>query len=88
MGRIQRWAIVAGMAVAIASPVVFSGCYAHADYYDASYGDYHPRDRDEVAWYGRWETETHRQHLDYRKRSTEEQREYWRWRHSEHPDHR
>lgn len=68
----------------IFSSVGFSGCSDHARYYDAEYRDYHPWNHGEVAYYNRWEVETHREHRDFDRRSAEEQREYWKWRHSQH----
>lgn len=73
-------------AALVASPVVFSGCAAHARYYDDEYHDYHPWNHDEVVYYQRWEVDTHREHRDFDRRSDEEKREYWKWRHN-HEDH-
>jgi len=67
------------LAVAMATPVFTTGCAVHA-YYDPYYHDYHPVDG-EVVYYGQWETETHRQHVDLKHRNKGEQKEYWDWRH-------
>jgi hypothetical protein len=67
------------LAVAMATPVFTTGCAVHA-YYDPYYHDYHPVDG-EVVYYGQWETETHRQHVDLKHRNKAEQKEYWDWRH-------
>ncbi len=72
------------LATALISPVVISGCAARASYtvYDPYYNDTHVWDRNEVVFYQRWETETHRNHRDFKKRSADEQKEYWTWRHN------
>jgi hypothetical protein len=62
-----------------------SGCAVHAGYYDPYYHDRHPVDG-EVVYYQRWETDTHRDHVDLNHRSKEEQKQYWDWRHS-HDEH-
>jgi hypothetical protein len=71
------------VAVALFSPLVFSGCAVHASYrtYDPAYQDYHVWDSGEEGYYTRWEAETHRDHRDFRKRNADEQKEYWTWRH-------
>jgi ABC-type glycerol-3-phosphate transport system substrate-binding protein len=51
-------------------------------YYDADHRDYHTWNDTEVTFYGQWETEGHRPHVEYAKRSGDEQREYWNWRHN------
>jgi hypothetical protein len=68
------------------SPVLFTGCSARVGYrvHDPYYNDDHVWDSNEVAFYGRWENETHRSHVDFRKRSADEQKEYWTWRHNQH----
>lgn len=74
------------LAVALASPVVISGCAEHVRVYDAEYGDYHDWNHQEVVYYEQWERETHRDHRDFDRRSDQEKRDYWKWRHS-HEDH-
>lgn len=76
------------LSVAMASSVMIAGCSArvttgyrvHDDYYN----DDHVWDSNEVAFYGRWEGETHRAHVDFRHRPAAEQKEYWTWRHNQH----
>ena len=64
-----------------AVPALFStGCTVHAGYYDPYYHDQHQWGV-EGPYYGRWESETHRQHEEFKQRKKEEQKEYWDWRH-------
>ena len=71
-----------------ASSLLIAGCAARVGtgyrVYDPYYGDYHVWDNAEVGYYGRWENETHRGHVDFRKRPAAEQKEYWTWRHGQH----
>lgn len=71
------------LALALLSPVMISGCAARASntVYDPYYRDNHVRDNNEMFYYQRWETETHREHRDYKRRKSDEQKEYWDWRH-------
>jgi hypothetical protein len=70
------------MTAAISSSALLAGC--HVSYYDAEYHDNHPWNHDEVVYYGRWESETHSNHVEFRSRPANEQAEYWRWRHNQH----
>jgi hypothetical protein len=63
------------------------GCAVHARVYDPYYHDYHHWDGTEVGFYGRWETETHREHRDFNQRNDSEKKEYWDWRHQSDHDH-
>jgi len=76
------------MITALASMVVIAGCAARVEtgyrVYDPGYHDYHVWDSNEVVYYQRWETDTHRQHKDFRKRNRDEQQQYWNWRHNQH----
>lgn len=72
------------LSAVMAGPVLLSGCYGEVRYYDSAYGDYHPWNHQEVVYYGRWENETHRDHLDFKNRSKADQDEYWKWRHQQH----
>jgi hypothetical protein len=76
---------------ALVSPVVMSGCAARVEtgyrVHDPYYNGYRNWDNDDVIYYQRWETDTHRHHEDFRKRNKEEQQEYWNWRHSQDHDH-
>lgn len=67
-------------AVLATAALTATGCTVHAGYYDPYYHDYHPVDG-EVAFYGQWEHDTHRDHVDLKKRSAADQKEYWDWRH-------
>jgi hypothetical protein len=84
MSRAVRYVSSILLAAALFSPVIFGGCAARASYrvYDPAYGDYHVWDRNEVAYYQRWEGETHRDHREFAKRGADEQKEYFSWRHS------
>jgi hypothetical protein len=59
------------------------GCTVHARYYDSYHHDYHDWNG-EVGYYSRWETETHRDHVDFKKRNKDDQKAYWDWRHDQH----
>ena len=39
-----------------------------------------PANNSETVYYQKWETETHRQHVDQKQRSNDEQKEYSDWR--------
>ena len=76
------------LAAALVSPVIVTGCAARVStgytYHDPYYNDDHVWDANEVNFYGRWENETHRDHVDFRKRPEAEQKEYMTWRHNQH----
>lgn len=84
MRKIQNWSMTLLLSLAIVSPAIISGCSGRVTYYDSAYGDYHPWNHNEVVYYGRWENETHRTHVDFKNRSKADQDEYWKWRHSQH----
>jgi hypothetical protein len=75
------------LSIAFISSGMTSGCSARITtgyrVHDAYRGDDHVWDNDEVAFYGRWETETQRRHEDFRHRPAAEQQEYWTWRHNQ-----
>jgi hypothetical protein len=77
------------LAAALACSVAGMAC-GHPHYYrvyDPYYTDYHTWNNDEVVYYNRWSSETHRDsHRDFRKLPPGEQKEYWTWRHN-HGDH-
>lgn len=73
------------LSAAMASTTLLSGCTVHARIYDPYYHDYHAWNDHEVVYYGQWERETHRDHVDFKKRKDADQKEYWTWRH-DHPD--
>jgi len=66
-----------------AVPLASSGCAARVDVYDPYYHDRHVWAAEE-PYYSRWETETHRDHMDFNKRNEADQKAYWDWRHSQH----
>jgi hypothetical protein len=76
------------LAAAFVAPVIITGCAARVStgytYHDGYYNDDHVWDSNEVAFYGRWENDTHRNHKDFRKRDAAEQKEYMTWRHNQH----
>ncbi len=71
------------LAMALAGPVLISGCAEHPRYYDAYYTDYHTWNHGEVVYYNRWEHDSHRDHEDFAKRSEDEKKEYYTWRHNQ-----
>jgi hypothetical protein len=76
------------LSAVFASSAIITGCSARVTtgyrVHDAYYNDDHVWDNNEVVFYGRWENETHRAHVDYRHRPANEQKEYWTWRHNQH----
>jgi hypothetical protein len=72
---------------AMASTTLLGGCAVHARVYDPYYHDYHAWNDGEVVYYGQWERDTHRDHVDFKQRNDADQKEYWTWRHSQ-PEHR
>ena len=70
-------------AAAFAMPLLTTGCSAGVRVYDPYYGDYHVWSG-ETVYYGRWEHDTHREHMDFNKRSDADKKAYWDWRHSQH----
>jgi hypothetical protein len=89
MDRLFRTLANFALITAVAVAVLLGGCSAHAGYrtYDPYYNDYHSWDNNEVAYYSRWEGETHREHKDFKNRSSDEQKDYWNWRHAQNNDH-
>jgi hypothetical protein len=84
MRRTSRFLITLPLASALALPVLISGCAGHGRVYDPDHHDYHTWDHGEVAYYNRWEAETHREHREITDRPAAEQKEYWDWRHNQH----
>ncbi len=88
MRFLSRHLMTLTMAAVLISPAVIIGCAARVEtgyrVYDPGYSDYHTFDNNEVVYYQRWETDTHRSHKDFRKRHADEQKEYWNWRHNQH----
>ncbi len=81
MSRILKGFSPLLLAGILAAPI--AGCAVHAGYYDPYYHDYHPVNG-EVVYYGQWEHETHRDHVDFKKRNDSDKKEYWDWRHNHH----
>ncbi|HEY1580590.1 MAG TPA: hypothetical protein VGF82_26300 [Terracidiphilus sp.] len=59
---------------------LITGCPAHRHVYVETYGPA------ETPYYGQWEHETHREHMEFERRQKAEQHEYWEWR-KHHHDH-
>jgi hypothetical protein len=76
------------LGVVFTSATMLAGCSARVStgyrVHDGYYNDDHVWDNNEVGFYGRWEGETHRKHVDFRRRNANEQKEYWTWRHNQH----
>jgi hypothetical protein len=70
-------------AAALAVPLLTTGCETRARVYDPYYGDYHVWSG-ETTYYGRWEHDTHRDHVDFNRRNDADKKEYWDWRHKQH----
>jgi hypothetical protein len=70
------------ISVALAAPLVVTGCATHR-VYDPAYSDYHVWNGQEVVYYQRWEGETRRDHRGFKKRPADEQKQYWTWRHGQ-----
>jgi hypothetical protein len=71
------------LTILLAAPILTTGCAHHARYHDPYYHDYHPVAGEDV-YYGRWEAETHHDHVDLNRRGPDEQKQYWDWRHNQH----
>ena len=88
MRFLSRHLTALAMTTVLVSPVVINGCAGRVEtgyrVYDPYYSDYHVFDNNEIGYYSRWETDTHRSHVDFRKRKPDEQKEYWTWRHNQH----
>jgi hypothetical protein len=76
MKPLPRYLILFGMMLALASPLMMTGCEGRVStgyrVYDPGYRDYHTWD------------DNHKEHQDFRKRSKDEQKQYWDWRHNQH----
>lgn len=88
MKPLSRFLISLTAMLALAPPLILTGCAARVStgyrVYDPDYRDYHAWDDGETVYYGRWESENHKQHRNFRKRSKNERKEYWEWRHNQH----
>jgi len=74
------------LAAAVALPILTTGCEVHARVYDPYYHDYHPWNG-EVTYYGQWERDTHRDHVEFNARNDNDKKAYWDWRHSHGDNH-
>jgi hypothetical protein len=82
MGHLSQRLTTFVFALALLTPAVITGCAARV--YDTGHGDYHAFNGNENNYYARWESETHRNHVDIKKRPAAEQKEYFDWRHNQH----
>lgn len=64
----------------LATALFSTGCEVHARVYDPYYHDYHEWGP-EVTYYGQWERDNHKDHMDFNKRSEADKKSYWDWRH-------
>jgi hypothetical protein len=84
MGLLVRKSSLILFAAALIMPLLSTGCAERRDrVYDPYYGDYHVWSG-ETVYYGRWEHDTHRDHVDFDKRNDADKKEYWDWRHKQH----
>ena len=83
MRTCSRYAASFLLAAALASPILMTGCEAHARVYDPYYRDYHVWNNGEVVYYNRWESENRYPHVDYKHRNSDDQHKYWDWRHQQ-----
>jgi hypothetical protein len=90
MRTFYRGAISLRMCAAFVVLAGIAGCGGHGYYrtYDPDYHDYHVWNNNEVVYYNRWETETHRDHKEFQDRDDKDKNEYWNWRHNQSQDHR
>jgi len=68
-------------AAVFAASLLTAGCAARVrvyDPYDHAYRAWAP----EASYYGQWEHDTHREHMEYQKRNAADQKAYWEWRHN------
>jgi hypothetical protein len=70
------------LAAAFVSALLMGGCAVHARVYEPYYHDYHGWDH-ETVYYGQWEHDTHRDHVEFNKRNDADKKDYWTWRHSQ-----
>ena len=89
MNLASRWFSSLLLGAALISPLVGTGCAAHAGYrvYDPYYHDYHRWDDHETVYYNQWTTENHRENKDFRKLNKDDQKQYWDWRHRQDDHH-
>jgi hypothetical protein len=65
--------VAAFLGSALIFPVI-TGCAEHGRVTVRTYGPA------EAPYYNRWESDTHRRHMEYERRKRAEQRNYWEWR--------
>jgi hypothetical protein len=82
--RLNHGLIALMLSVGALAPAV-AGCAGDGLVYDSYGREYHRWDRGEDLAYRRWESGTHRRHLDFVRRTRSDQRTYWGWRHSSSP---
>ena len=91
MRLLSRYLSSALLAAVLISPAMITGCSARVStgyrVHDGYYNDDHLWNNDEIIYYNRWESDTHRNHRDFRRRSRVEQNDYFKWRHDHDRDH-
>jgi hypothetical protein len=79
--RVKHAMIALTLFATALSATAVTGCASGGLVYDNYGHDYHRWNPGEDRFYRRWETGTHRSHMDFQRRSAGEQRAYWGWRH-------
>jgi hypothetical protein len=85
MKYVSSLALVAAMAIPVASSAMVAPNGDDHRYYDRKHRDYHTWNDGESVAYVRWEKEGHRRHVEFAHRRAADRDRYWEWRHS-HPD--
>lgn len=85
MGVSSRSAVSLWISAAFVLTLGLAGCGGPHYYraYDPEYHDYHVWNNNEVVYYNRWESETHREHREFRDRDDRDKNAYWNWRHTQ-----
>ena len=85
MSRPYQYLYAVLITVALAAPVITTGCAEHrVRIYDSYHNDYHHWDADEDRYYRQWELEVRLGHRDFKDRDRDDQKRYWDWRHNHH----
>jgi hypothetical protein len=72
MKKPGRYLVVAALFV----PLLAAGCAEHRRVYAWGPG--------EVTYYGQWEHDTHRDHMEWEARNDADHQAYWKWRRNHH----
>jgi hypothetical protein len=68
MGKLNRLLLAAVLTITLFA----TGCAAHRQVYVWGPG--------ETTYYGQWERETHRDHVEWEQRNDADHAAYWKWR--------